>query len=294
VNTRFVREGGFVEVARWLAPHRGLLLCGESRRFVDLAVAALGDVAIFDRARVHVPAETVEEAEVALAAANATALLAIGGGSPIGLGKALRHAHPELAFAVVPTTYAGSEMTTLFGITRGRDKQTGKDPHVRPDLVVYDASLARDMPIALTVQSLLNAFAHVASIGRIEEGRGILDAIDELLVDPRDLAAREHAARAASACASLLETGTPSEQHGLAHLLGGALRLDHAALHAILLPHFVRWKYRDETSASRITSALTRAGAPTTLVQIGATEAGVRDALATKPALPAELALAAL
>ena len=78
-------------------------------------------------------------------------MVAIGGGSTVGLGKALRLAH-EVRFAAMPTTYAGSEMTSMYGVTRGRDKQTGRDPRVRPDLVVYDAELARDTPIALTAQ----------------------------------------------------------------------------------------------------------------------------------------------
>src|SRR6476619_6543196 len=69
-----------------------------------------------------------------------------------------------MKFAAVPATSAGSESTTMFGITRDRANQTCRDARVRPDLVLYDVARTRDMPITLTVQSLVNALAHVASV----------------------------------------------------------------------------------------------------------------------------------
>ncbi|MEI2746780.1 MAG: iron-containing alcohol dehydrogenase [Ottowia sp.] len=153
-----------VELREWHT--EGVLILASSRRHLDALEGALGGFAveIFDGARVHVPAEVVAAAEARLAASGANTIVAIGGGSPIGLGKALRLARPELHFVAVPTTYAGSERTSIYGITSGGEKQTGRDPRVRPDLVVYDPELTFYLPIGLTTQSLCNAIAHVASV----------------------------------------------------------------------------------------------------------------------------------
>lgn len=305
----FSREG-FRELAtrlRALGSRRVLVISGPTRRHVDAATAALAelDPVVFDGAKVHVPLEVVARAREA--AANVDTIVAIGGGSTIGLGKALR-LERDVRFAVVPTTYAGSEQTSMYGITRERDKQTGRDPRVLPDLVIYDATLARDMPIALTVQSLCNSLAHVASVastghtGELGAARDALHAIEDLLLAPRALAARERAARAAAACAVAFEHGKPGVQHALAHLLGGALGLDHAALHALLLPHFLaHLRHAAPDTLARLEDAvdrsdldayvhdlLVRAGAPVALTALGTTAAAVEGVL--RPDLPAAIA----
>ncbi|MEO8702643.1 MAG: iron-containing alcohol dehydrogenase [Kofleriaceae bacterium] len=300
-----------------LGTRKTLILTGASRRHADAAEAAFAGQApeVFDGARVHVPADVVERATERLRASGADTIVAIGGGSAIGLGKALRLSH-QVRFAAVPTTYAGSEMTTMYGITRERDKQTGRDPRVRPDLVLYDVAFVRDTPIALTAQSLLNAFAHVASVAASLEdrtaafaaGHAVLRALEDLLLAPRAVVAREAAARAASACAEAFDRGRPGVQHALAHLLGGALNVDHAALHAILLPQFlahlrvtmptlldaleVAVERRDLDAY--VHDLLVRSGAPVTLTALGATGESVRAALATRAELPAVIALDAL
>src|SRR5262249_8918642 len=136
-----------------------------SRRYVDRVLPALASFqpVVFDGARVHVPVEVVEAAASMLAASEADAVVAVGGGSAIGLGKALRLGHP-IRFAAVPTTYAGSERTAIYGTTRGSEKQTGRDERVRPDVVVHDAALGATLPISLSIQSLANALAHVVSV----------------------------------------------------------------------------------------------------------------------------------
>ena len=295
MRTIFSRTG-FAPLAEALGDARVLILCGPNRRFVDRACAVLPGARVFDGARVHVPAEVVDAVDVG----DADALVAIGGGSPIGLGKALRARGFAGQFAAVPTTYAGSERTSLYGITSGREKVTKRDPRVVPDIVHYDIELACELPVVLSVQSLLNAYAHVASarstgsdVGddAIAGAREVLAAASGIIDAPRDLDHRERAARGASACAMAVERGKLGVQHALAHLLGGALGVDHAPLHSILLPHFLASIGEDPMP---VRALLVRAGAPTTLRAIGATESQVRDALATRPELPAELALAAL
>ena len=140
VTETFFGEDALGRVAEWLRARgvaRPLVLCGESRRFVEGLLAVLpGNVAVFDRARVHVPTETVELAAAALDEHAADAIVSVGGGSATGLGKALRLRN-AVPFVAVPTTYSGSEMTRIFGILEAGGKQTGRDDRVRPDVVAY-------------------------------------------------------------------------------------------------------------------------------------------------------------
>ena len=254
---------------RELGATKVLVLAPPSRRHVADVVAALAAFApeVFDGAAVHVPADVVDAAAARLVETGADTIVAVGGGAPIGLGKALRRAH-RVRFAAIPTTYAGSEQTTMFGITRGQDKVTGRDDAVRPDVVLYDVELTRTLPLALTVQSLWNALAHVIGVlatgslaaetdvdEALAAAAKVVRAADDLLLAPGDRRARADAQHAAAACAALFERsahrpsapatpgladrGRPSVQHGLAHLLGGGLGVAHAALHALLLPQLV-------------------------------------------------------
>ncbi len=309
---------GLDRIAAWLrdaGARKVAILAPPSRRFVAELAAALADFAptVFDGAKVHVPVEVVDAAVAHLASAGTDTVVAIGGGSPIGLGKALK-LRREVRFVAVPTTYAGSEMTTMFGITTGATKQTGRDPRVRPDLVVYDVELTHDLPLTLTLQSLYNALAHVISAlstdslegetraAGLQSAATVMRAIDALVVDPASLEARELAQRGASGCAAAYDQGKPGVQHKLAHVLGGALGLDHARIHAALLPEFLAHLWRgQEVLVDEIEQAIGHPcldrylrdllrdhGVPTTL---GATVAQVKAAFADRPELPVHLAV---
>ena len=286
------------EQLRALGSKRVLILAAPSRRFVDRFVAELAEFSprVFDGARVHVPIAVVDAAQAVLG--DADTLVALGGGAAIGLGKALKLSN-DVKLVAIPTTYSGSEQTNLYGITTGKTKQTGRDDRVRPDLIIYDVELTRGMPIALTIQSLLNAVAHVASAAStgtappesVSAARDVLAAAERLLAG--DETARELAQQAAAVCAHAADRGKPGVQHALAHLLGGALGVDHAALHAILLPHFLTYVKGDIASPQYLHELLARSGAPTSLSALGATRDAVEAALATRPDLPAEIARAA-
>src|SRR3954470_6793846 len=107
----------------------------------------------------HVPIETAREAREHARALKADCAVAIGGGSTTGLGKAiaLESALPILA---IPTTYAGSEMTPIYGITEGGMEQTGRDRNALPRTVIYDPALTLGLPVDLSVTSGFNAIAH--------------------------------------------------------------------------------------------------------------------------------------
>jgi maleylacetate reductase len=203
---------------------------------------------VFDGARVHVPAPVADAAVQAADAAGADGCVAVGGGSAIGLGKAvaLRRGLPLVA---VPTTYAGSEMTPVWGITEDGLKRTGRDVRVLPRSVVYDVDLTLSMPADLTVTSLFNALAHAAEslyapdvtpvVALLAQAavRTVADALPSVLADGGDVAARGDLLRAAWWCGTALGATTMSLHHKLCHTLGGTLDLPHAPTHTVLLPH---------------------------------------------------------
>jgi maleylacetate reductase len=277
-----------------LGTRKILVLTGPSERFLDRVRPALSgfETSVFSGARRHVPEAVLAEAERALDASGADTIVALGGGSAIGLGKALRLGR-KLHFVAIPTTYAGSEHTTLYGITGSAGKKTGRDARVRPDAIVHDLELTLGMPKVLTVQSLMNALAHpLGTLATSERGDLALSAVETLVPaiarladDPDDRAAREAAQRGAALAARALEAGSAGAHHRLAHALGGLFDLDHGGLHSVLLPHTVH-ELRSEKSEllgeleARLGSAdlegklfdfLVRAGAPTSLKALGAT-----------------------
>jgi len=301
---------------------RILLLTGESQRHVDRIRSLLAgfEVEIYAGARRHVPEGVLGEARQKLDAFGADTIVALGGGSAIGLGKALRRER-EVRFVAIPTTYSGSEMTNMYGTTTAGAKTTGRDPKVRPDAVIHDVELTLGMPKALTVTSLMNALAHpIGTLGtgslqgeareRAFEAIGILySAIEALVRAPDDRRARAGALRGAALAAGSLESGTPGLHHKLAHRLGGRFDLDHSGLHSVLLPHSIR-RLRTELPdlvdeiAQRIAvpdleaslfDFLMQAGAGVSLRALGVTFDGLRSLLAEASSsdLPRDLLSAA-
>ena len=220
---------------------------------VDLGMelaSALGDMAagIFSKAAMHTPVEVTAEALEHLTATGADSVLAAGGGSTIGLGKALALRTDVLQIAL-PTTYAGSDCTPILGQTESGVKTTFSDTKLRPDLVLYDAELVATLPVALTVTSALNAMAHAvealyAQDRSDEDSRLAIEGLDTfrsalpaVLADPSDLAARQATQVGAWACGTVLGRVGMALHHKLCHTLGGTLNLPHAETHSIILPH---------------------------------------------------------
>jgi maleylacetate reductase len=212
----------------------------------------LGDriVGICDRAALHVPIDRVREALADVERLSPDALLAIGGGSAIGLAKAIaleRH----LPIVAVPTTYAGSEMTGIWGITDGDQKRTGRDPAVAPGLVVYDPALTLTLPPHVSAASGMNAIAHAveamyaADAGPIATSaadtaiRLLAQALPRVVARPDDLDARTMALQGAHAAGVALGLASMGLHHKICHVLGGTFGLPHALTHAAVLPHVV-------------------------------------------------------
>jgi alcohol dehydrogenase class IV len=222
---------------------------------------------LFDQAVRHVPVEVAESARRAAKAANADGCVVVGGGSTIGLGKAiaLTTGMPVLA---VPTTYSGSEMTWVQGFTEGGRKRTQFDPKMLPKTVIYDPELTLGLPAATSAASGMNAIAHcvealyaketnpIVSLMAEEGIRALATSLPLIVRNPKDLEARSEALYGAWLAGVALNTGI-ALHHKLCHTLGGTWNLPHAETHAIILPHAVRYN-RDAApeAMARIARAL--------------------------------------
>jgi alcohol dehydrogenase class IV len=239
------------EEAERLGARRALVLSTPGQRALAERVAALlGERAagIFGRAAMHVPVEVAREAREMARELEADCAVAIGGGSTTGLGKAIA-LETGLPIVAVPTTYAGSEMTPIYGLTEGGAKRTGRDARVLPRCVIYDPELTLGLPWAVTVTSAFNAIAHAAEglyapdgnpvvALMAEEGiRASAAALAPLQADPRNLDARSSALYGAWLCGSVLGAITPGLHHKLCHTLGGSFGLPHAEVHTVVLAH---------------------------------------------------------
>ncbi len=238
------------EVAR-LGHSRALVLSTPHQKAEAEALAAtLGDKAagVFAGAAMHTPVEVTEEAVAAFRGAQANCVVSLGGGSTTGLGKAIA-VRTGADQVVIPTTYAGSEMTDILGETAAGEKTTRRDPAIRPEVVVYDVDLTLTLPVGLTVTSALNAIAHAMEALYAPDRNPVIeamvrealpafrDALPALAQDPQDREARSGALYAAWCCSTALGYVSMALHHKLAHVLGGSFGLPHAETHAVLLPH---------------------------------------------------------
>jgi maleylacetate reductase len=203
---------------------------------------------VFAEATMHTPVEVTDRAVAAYEAAGADCVIALGGGSTIGLGKAIawRNDAPQI---VVPTTYAGSEVTPILGQTANGVKSTLRDPRVLPEVVVYDPELTLSLPVKMSANSGLNAIAHaveglyaqdrnpISSLMAVEGVRALREALPAIVEDPADLAARTTALYGSWLCGAVLGTVGMALHHKLCHTLGGSFDLPHAETHAVMLPH---------------------------------------------------------
>jgi len=238
------------EVAR-LGRARALVLSTPEQEAAARALAdRLGPAAagVFAGAAMHTPVGVTEEAVAAFRAVGADCVVSLGGGSTTGLGKAIA-VRTGADQVVIPTTYAGSEMTDILGETAGGEKTTRRDPAIRPEVVVYDVDLTLTLPVGLTVTSALNAIAHAMEGFYAPDRNPVTEALARdalpafrralpvLVADPRDRAARADALYGAWCCSTALGYVSMALHHKLAHVLGGSFGLPHAETHAVLLPH---------------------------------------------------------
>ncbi len=291
---------------------RPLVIAGRSQaEYAERLLEAVGAGSSIIGVRVHVPAAVAEEARATARQLGADGLVSIGGGSAVGLAKAVALSE-GLPIAAVPTTYAGSELTVVWGMTEDGRKTTGRDPSVAPRLVVYDPELTYDLPPAVTAASGMNAVAHcveafwgpgatpVTDSAAGEGLRRLATGIRASLRAPHDPAARSTALAGAWLAGEAFAAGG-ALHHKLCHVLGGMFDLPHAELHAALLPYTAGFLLPAAPEAGRriaealgggdpaeAIGALARdVGTPRSLAALGLTEDdAVRAAAVAAPELP--------
>lgn len=297
------RLGGELER---LDVHRLLVLSTPGRRALADEIGRLlgGRLAgVFDRAAMHVPLELAARARACAADVGSDALLAVGGGSTIGLAKAIA-LETRVPIVAVPTTYSGSEMTPIWGLTDGGRKRTGTDFGVLPRLVLYEPKLTLALSPEVSATSGLNALAHAAeglyardatpisSLLAEAAIRALAEGLPRVRHAPADLDARRRALEGAWLAGATLGSVGMALHHKLCHTLGGSFGLAHAPTHAVVLPHAIAYNAPAAPQAmQRIAAALGAAdaaagtvalaraiAAPTSLRELGLRESQLDEA----------------
>ena len=249
-------NGASADVASWvekLGCKRALVLSTPNQAADGGALAkALGPLAAgtFSGAAMHTPVEVTEAAMAKAKEVDADCVVALGGGSTTGLGKAIAW-RTDLKQIVIPTTYAGSEVTPILGQTEGGVKTTLRDPKILPEVVIYDPELTIGLPVAMSVTSGLNAIAHaaealyaqdrnpVSTLIATEGLRAFKAALPALVKEPKNLKARGDGLYGAWLCGTVLGTVGMALHHKICHTLGGSFDMPHAETHAVMLPHTI-------------------------------------------------------
>ena len=288
-----------------LGASRVLLVADRSgRRWADELAANLGWrlAARIDDVRVHVPLEDAEAARRMARDSSADVVVTIGGGSATGLAKAVA-LELGLAIVAVPTTYAGSEATPIWGLTADSRKETGRDARVQPRVVVYDPVLTVSLPVSISAASGMNALAHcieamyatganpITTVIAEQGVRLLWDGLPRVVGQPDDLDARGDVLVAAYLAGSAFGTAGAGIHHKICHVLGGAYDLPHADTHSAVLPHSLAFvtpalpevverlaRTVGSEPAGRVHDFAAAIGAPLSLRAIGMAEADLDEA----------------
>ena len=225
-------------------------------------------VGIFDGAALHVPEAVASRARSESAAARADAIVAIGGGSAIGAAKAIA-IETGIPIIALPTTYSGSEVTPLWGVTQDGEKRTARDTRVQPRVVLYDPELTLELPVPISGASGMNAIAHcvealyapdrnpLTSLMAEEGIRALAVSLPAIADTPHDIAHRTKAMYGAWLAGASLGAVQMGLHHKLAHTLGGSFDLPHAETHSVLLPYTAEYNMNAASEAmSRVALAL--------------------------------------
>lgn len=235
------------QVAHLVASRVMLVAGGSASSYADRAAGRLPVVLRWTEVVQHVPVEVAERAREAAAEAGVEVIVCVGGGSAVGLAKAVALT-TRLPVIAVPTTYAGSEATPVWGLTDHRHKTTGVDPVVLPRTVVYDSDLTRSLPVDLSVASGFNGLAHcvdsmwapgsnpINQALALEGVRALAEGLPRVVGDPQGTPGRDQCLYGAYLSATAFASAGSGLHHKICHVLGGTFGLPHAQTHAIVLP----------------------------------------------------------
>jgi alcohol dehydrogenase class IV len=250
--------------------------------------------AAFAGAAMHTPVDVTARALSIMQAQNCDGTIALGGGSSTGLGKAIafRTDCPQL---VIPTSYAGSEMTNILGETAKGAKVTKRDARIQPETVIYDPDLLATLPDSFAATSGMNAIAHAVEGLYAVDGNPMISLMAEEGIRalasalPKGKTGHDEALYGAWLCGAVLGSVSMALHHKLCHILGGTFNLPHAETHTVILPHATAYNSHGadeamariargvgaETAARGLYDLARKLGAPTTLKEIGMPEEGL-------------------
>jgi maleylacetate reductase len=274
---------------------------GPAGRLRDLLGARV--VGLIDDVRPHVPIDRAEAARRLAREVAADVVVTLGGGSATGLGKAVALELP-VTIVAIPTTYAGSEMTPVWGLTSGSRKETGRDARVQPKIVLYDPLLTLSLPPSIAGPSGMNALAHcvealyaeganpISSLMAEEGIRVLFGSLPRVVIVPGDRDVRSDVLCGAYLAAAAFASAGSGIHHKICHVLGGAYDLPHAEMHTVVLPHALAFnapavphamaRMADAIGDREVPRAvydLARAiGAPRSLAAIGMAESDLDEA----------------
>ncbi|KAB5578168.1 iron-containing alcohol dehydrogenase [Coniochaeta sp. 2T2.1] len=241
-----------------LGSKRPIIVCSPTRISLATTIRGILEKAsiplagILDRAVVHVPVDITESSVAYVEHQSADCVISVGGGSAVGLGKALcfRTGLPHIC---IPTTYSGSEMTAILGELKDGKKVAVTDLKILPSTVIYDVTLTMELPQHLTSVSGLNAMAHsvealyakdanpVMSLVALESLTCLAKSLPLVASEPTSTEARSSVLYGAFLAGMAVASTGIALQHKLAHTVAGCCDLPHAETHAILLPHTVAY-----------------------------------------------------
>ena len=288
----FERLADELEPRRWLIIHSGSQAAAAERLAARLGAETFGEV------RRHVPVELAERARARFAELGADGLVAVGGGSAIGLAKAIALT-THVPIVAVPTTYAGSEMTAVYGLTQDGRKRTGRDEAVRPRTVVYDPELSRGLPREVAGPSAMNALAHCVdalwATGATPVSTLLAEGGARALREGLDAGEHEKLLYGAALAGWTFGVVGGALHHRICHLVGGAFDLPHAETHSAVLSHVAALNAPAvPEAAARLAATLgaedlaggvhdlaERAGSPTGLRELGLEQADLDGLAAT-------------
>lgn len=292
------------EEADRLGIGRALVVCTPQQTdAAEVILQKLGTrgVSICARATMHTPTEVTQLAIEDLLDARADGVVSIGGGSTIGLAKALS-VRTDLPHIAIPTTYAGSEMTPILGETDNGIKSTRRELAILPATAIYDVELTFSLPPALSATSGINAIAHAVEALYAPDGNPVISLMAEEAIkslaralpviqrNPLDREARELAFYGSWLAGTCLGSVSMSIHHKLCHTLGGSFDLPHAETHTVVLPYATAYVAeaapdamaairralgKDGSAAQGLQELAKSVDAPTSLEQIGMSEDGL-------------------
>jgi len=234
---------------------RALVLSTEAQKeAADGFACSLGKscLGVYSGAKMHTPVEATASALEIVRDQRVDCTIAFGGGSTIGLSKAVAY-QTDLPQIAVPTTYAGSEVTNILGQTENGVKTTLKSPKVIPEVVIYDPELTLSLPVGMSVTSGINALAHavealyardrnpLSDMAAAQGAGALIAALPKIVDDPQDIDAREQAFCGSWLCGTVLGQVGMALHHKLCHTLGGLFDLPHAETHTVILPYAIAY-----------------------------------------------------